>query len=92
MRISPTLVAIQFFALVGCATTPLDSFKQSGLSRAAFDLNCSEGNLKTTQIDGSTSYLGTSPVGTIGVEGCGKKAVYVNTVSGWILNSKVSNQ
>ena len=92
MKVIKILPALLLFSLLGCATTPLDNFKQSGLSRAAFDLKCPESSLRIKQINGSTSYLGTSPVGTVGVEGCGKSAVYVNSVAGWILNSKVSNQ
>lgn len=48
--------------------------KADGVKRAAFELSCSEDALTITEINGST----------IGVEGCGKKAVYklVQTNSG----------
>ena len=49
----------------------------SPLDRAEFDLDCKRGEL-------STQHLGAKDVG---VSGCGKKAVYVLTPTGWVMNS-----
>ncbi len=50
----------------------------SPLDRAPFDLSCD-----TKQL--STKVLGTN---TVGVEGCGKKATYILTMRGWVLNTE----
>ena len=70
----------------GCVTTTAESFEEDGLTRASFDLSCPKDKLTTSIIKSTTSYMG-RPYGTVGVSGCGKKAVYVNTVSGWVNNS-----
>ncbi len=70
--------------LFGCTST-MQSFRARGLKRAAFELSCPEDKLVLTEIRGSSA-LG-DPEGTVGVEGCGKKAVYVNTVNGWVANT-----
>ena len=76
------------FATASCASFAAD---QSDLTRrAAFDLSCPEGQLRTVDLGG----------GTQGVMGCGMKATYVEkcngqrghmgTTCGWELNSKES--
>lgn len=71
-----------FFLLGACATmTPLELFnnpQSGGTKRASFDLQCPEGQLQSVDLGG----------GTIGVTGCGKRAVYkwVSRV-GWVNNS-----
>jgi hypothetical protein len=54
----------------------------SPLDRASFEMSCPKDQMKATSIDKTT----------IGVEGCGKKGVYLMLVSGpgrkkWVLNS-----
>lgn len=49
----------------------------SPLDRAPFELGCSRENL-------TTKVLGTN---TVGVEGCEKKAVYVLSRRGWVMNT-----
>jgi hypothetical protein len=59
----------------------MEGFKQpesGGMKRAAFELGCSENQLQFRELGEST----------VGVEGCGKKAVYVwATGAGWVNNS-----
>lgn len=49
----------------------------SPIDRAPFELSCDRSSL-------STKVLGTN---TVGVEGCGKKATYVLTMKGWVMNT-----
>jgi hypothetical protein len=49
----------------------------SPLDRAPFELSCDRASL-------STKVLGTN---TVGIEGCGKKATYVLTMRGWVMNT-----
>ena len=60
--------------------------------RASFDLNCPEGQIRTVDLGG----------GSQGVEGCGKRATYVEkcdgqpgymgTTCGWVLNNQQAQQ
>lgn len=47
------------------------------VERASFDLACDAGQLTTQVLD----------QGQVGVMGCGQRAVYVATRSGWVLNA-----
>jgi len=64
-------------ALGGCSRYALYE-KDQLLSRAAFDFSCPEEQLKVTKLGNRT---------TAGVEGCGKRATYVNDNDHWIMNS-----
>jgi hypothetical protein len=74
--------------IAGCAYASVDQLRV----RAAHDLDCPEGNLHTTQIDAQT----------LGVEGCGQRATYVETCDGrrdefttqctWVLNTPITTQ
>jgi len=72
-------IAALLTTLCGCSTT--DRFKMyDGMQRASFDLDCPESELALTPLGANQ----------MGVEGCGKKAAYVATESGWVLNSESS--
>ncbi|WP_224360258.1 hypothetical protein [Hyalangium versicolor] len=79
---------VLFLAVVvaGCTTT-MQSFRNKGVKKAAFELSCPEQDLVLHEIESSTAFIG-DPVGTVGVEGCGKKATYINTVYGWVNNTE----
>lgn len=72
--------------IAGCAYASVDQLRV----RAAHDLDCPEGDLQTTQIDAQT----------LGVEGCGQRATYVETCDGrrdefatqctWVLNTPIT--
>lgn len=49
--------------------------------RAAFDLDCSEDQLEVVDLGGPK-----------GVKGCGRRATYVWTQQGWIMNSDARQQ
>jgi hypothetical protein len=69
-------------ALLACGAATTDQLK----TRAAFDLNCSEGELQMTELDSKTR----------GVSGCGRRATYVESCEGavgtvtrkctWVMN------
>jgi hypothetical protein len=81
------------WVLVGCAGMSLRSnFQKNALNRAAFDLGCPKDQISLTRLDGgSLDAIGYSVGAQVGVNGCGKKAVYVLAPGGangsWILNS-----
>jgi hypothetical protein len=66
-------------------TTTMQSFQKTGLKKAAFELGCPEADLKLFPIK-ETTPLG-DPEGIVGVEGCGRKATFINSVSGWVTNT-----
>ena len=81
MKVSFSSLAI-FTLLVGLAvgctfTGTQKHFQQTGLERAAFDLNCPADQLQVQDLGGSQ----------IGVEGCGQRAVYVYTGGAWVNNT-----
>lgn len=61
----------------GCATTQthIDAIRP----QAAFDLKCSNEQLRFTEI---------TPGQVYGVEGCGKRAKYVGVSGNWVLNKE----
>ena len=69
-----------FVSLNGCETTTAESFQEDGLTRASFDLDCPKEKLTTTVIKNTTAYVG-QPYGTVGVAGCGKKAVTAGLIT-----------
>src|SRR4051812_48618831 len=66
-------------ALVGCSRLDAgDSFRDKGLRRVAFELECPQDQIRYSVLDrGSAGYGGGCVGATVGVIGCGKKAVYV---------------
>lgn len=66
------------------------SFRELGLSRAAFEMSCPADQLAITVLrdsDRAPESRGMSG-SQIGVRGCGKKAVYVFAeTAGWVLDS-----
>ena len=60
--------------LVGCVVSgSLEHFKETGLDVASYDMGCPKDKLQVKEI----------ALQTFGVEGCGKKAKYVNRPGGW---------
>lgn len=60
-------------------TGSAEHFRRTALPRAAFDLDCPEAQLQAADLGGS---------GSVGVSGCGKKAVYVFAAgAGWVNNT-----
>jgi hypothetical protein len=67
------------FGLSGCSWTIEQCFKEKGLSRVAFDLQCPQEQVQTTFLNRSgTDQMSYGALGTqVGVKGCGKQSVYV---------------
>lgn len=60
--------------LMSCVVSgSLEHFKETGLDVAAYDMSCPKEKLQIKEI----------ALQTYGVEGCGKKAKYVNRPGGW---------
>src|SRR4051812_45766144 len=68
---------------LGCMVPgTMEDFKSAdsgGIKRAAYELGCPEPQLQLMDLGG----------GTIGVSGCGKKAVYKWATTGWVNNTAV---
>jgi hypothetical protein len=63
-------------------------FRDNGLSRASFDLQCPAEKLTMTPLnDGAKATMDTFPGSLVGVSGCGKQVVYVLSGGTWIMNS-----
>ncbi len=80
------VLVLVLVALIGCGHVRQDT-RASVKQRAAFDMSCSQTELTLTPLteetlQGANSY---------GVEGCGKRAVYVRTTTSsgdvWVLNT-----
>lgn len=83
------LLIILLVGLTSCVTAE-GSFKDKGMSSAAFEMSCPAEELEVTVLDERVS--GMACFGSkVGVSGCGKKAVYIcaegNT---WLNNTGVS--
>ncbi len=65
--------------LMGCGSAA-KRFDSELKKRAAFDLKCSEDQLKITEIDSKTA----------GVEGCNKQATYIRMNKTWIMNTDLN--
>ena len=55
--------------------------KEALANRASFELSCPAADLQFVGVGNDSNYR------SVGVSGCGKKAVYVYTNSVWVLNS-----
>jgi hypothetical protein len=70
----------------GCLTVG-DSFQRYGLNRAAFEMQCPAQQLQIVGLNRplhAAAYAGSQ----VGVTGCGKRMVFVNTeAAGWVANS-----
>lgn len=76
--------------MIGCGGyTVRESFEKYGLNRAVYEMDCPADQLKLTPLgrtDDDSAYAGQQ----IGVDGCGKRAVYVlGAGAGWVLNNKI---
>jgi hypothetical protein len=78
-----TLLAITLFGLVGCVGAVRADSRAEATRRAAFDFSCPEKSIKLTPLTEETAQGATQ----YGAEGCGKRAVYVATPSGYVLNT-----
>lgn len=56
------------------------------MSRAAFELECPKNELTMTPLSAQNYGLSNAPISQ-GVQGCGRRAVYVATDHGYVLNS-----
>ena len=76
-----TVLALLMPALAGCLMTPIELFRhpeRGGIKQASFELGCPASDLQLTELN----------VNTVGVSGCGKKAVYKSvTGAGWVNNT-----
>jgi hypothetical protein len=85
-----TVLIVAAVALSTSCVTAQESFRSSGLKRAAFDLSCPEAQLSVVELVPNNV---NNTAGQVGVSGCGKKAVYVHTPqTGWISNSQAEAQ
>jgi hypothetical protein len=83
MKIILTVLAL---AILSACVTAESSFKEKGLSRAAFDLGCPAEKIELNVLVRNDG-LGCAG-SQMGVTGCGKKAVYVcDHLQNWIMNS-----
>ncbi|NUP12821.1 MAG: hypothetical protein HOW73_42830 [Polyangiaceae bacterium] len=78
------LVLAFVFLSVGCGPSFAERFQEIEIprlkDRASFDLGCPKEQLQTQTLGGNLA--------TQGVSGCDKRATYVQTSSGWVLNSE----
>lgn len=76
-----------FVLIISCASIVKEDNRKSEETlrkRASFDMNCNLTKLKLTVLDTYSSGW----YKQVGVEGCGKKGVYIQLRAGeWILNS-----
>ena len=74
------IIPAAFIILTNCAT---QHFQKNGLPRAAYELSCPESQLTVHEL-GNFQF---------GVEGCGKKVVYVllPSTGAYVLNSAQNN-
>ncbi|MBI5548004.1 MAG: hypothetical protein HY901_29330 [Deltaproteobacteria bacterium] len=84
------IFAVASINLSGCVATVAESFRQNGARRAAFDLQCPASELKLVALGKRLDDPGVDG-SEIGVQGCGRQAVYVKMFAPgggpWILNS-----
>jgi hypothetical protein len=76
----------------GCAASSVDfnqTLRNTALNRAAFDLDCPRERLSSVDLEGGA---GDQKVSTLGIQGCGKKAVYVRVPDSdrMVLNGSVA--
>ncbi len=76
------LVLVLF--VIGCAAN-----KSNLVTRSSYDLNCPVEQLKVTVLEGSDTCLGgIDTCGKVaGVQGCERKATYVNARGTWVQNT-----
>ena len=78
------LFLFTIIVLIGCVTAE-KSFRQKGLKRASFELDCPASKIKYNVLHRNDG-LGCEG-SQIGVAGCGKKAIYVCFNQEWINNT-----
>jgi hypothetical protein len=87
MRPEKLAVFIGLLGVTACGTMPLRKyFNDNGIDRAAFEMKCPREQLQLVPLNkplDQTAMYGD----TVGVIGCGQRAVYLLTQSGWLLNS-----
>ena len=97
MRPIDYFFVMMFIALVaGCWSLPearalvLSDFRTDVLSRAAFELDCAVDRVQITDLTPKNRGLMYS---SVGVTGCGRKAVYVYVFNqGWVNNGGASER
>jgi hypothetical protein len=86
------LLVASLLALVagGCADTLREVFTARALDRASFELRCPREKLTLHELNARLDdrILVVEGGTQVGVSGCGHRAVYVWTSSGWMLNSE----
>jgi hypothetical protein len=70
----------------GCVYSRRAEWESTMASRAAFEMNCPREQLRIIALTEATFGATDAPLNE-GVEGCGRRAVYVATISGYVLNS-----
>lgn len=79
------LLACGVLMMGGCFTTG-EVFRARGLDRAAFEMNCPVSQIRYRGLGCSLSDV-IEVCQQVGVQGCGKKVVYIYVRDNWILNS-----
>jgi hypothetical protein len=81
IRICALVVLLPVCLQAGCAA----ALERDLRKRAAFDLQCPEEQLQLTPLGNTT--FGNQSTPPYGVAGCNKRAAYVYTSGGWVLNT-----
>lgn len=60
--------------------------------RAAFDLQCPEGQIQLTELSGCGGIKMANTRCTMGASGCGRQATYIDVNGNWVMNNSASSQ
>ena len=79
-------------AACGGGATIGDSFRENGLQRAAFEMQCPKDKIEVSGLNYPLEH--SAEFGAqVGAQGCGKQTVYVMVLgAGWLANSASSSQ
>jgi len=85
-----SLVGVTGFLIISACNMQqvrVDDFRKNMLTRVAFEMNCPAADITVQDLSPDQgSWLGAQ----IGVQGCGKKSVYVSSAhNGWVNNTGV---
>jgi len=90
------VLAVAILGVPACATVG-ERFRDGGLDRAAFELQCPREQLQVTGLNRTLDQAIPEEKGLrgtqIGVTGCGKRAVYIYSAgAGWVANTAAPDE